>query len=151
MTHALHKFKCWQEGTRETSSKDTANNIQQYLALEIGAASESPSVARPGQWLTSPLKPECLSSLACIEVNKNKALVLRLLASMLKGYLAPAAFADEYAQKRLARSSANCWRVCPKAISLQHQLLASMPKGYLAPAPIAGEYAERLSHSSRIC
>lgn len=127
MTHALHKFKCWQEGTRETSSKDTANNIQQYLALEIGAASESPSVARPGQWLTSPLKPECLSSLACIEVNKNKALVLRLLASMPKGYLAPAAFADEYAQG-LSRISIVCWRVCRKAISLQQHLLTSMPK-----------------------
>ena len=49
-----------------------------------------------------------------------------LLASMPKGYLAPASFADEYAQG-LSRISFVCWRVCHKAISLQHLLLASMP------------------------
>ena len=53
--------------------------------------------------------------------------------------------------KRLARSSANYWRVCPKAISLQRQLLASMPKGYLAPASFADEYAIRLSRFSIFC
>ena len=61
---------------------------------------------------------------------------------MPKGYLAPAAFADEYAQG-LSHISIVCWRVCQKAISLQQHLLTSMPKGYLASAAFADEHAKK--------
>ena len=67
---------------------------------------------------------------------------------MPEDFLTPAAIAGEYTKrlsrsstiwpasmpKRLSRSSTISWRVCPKAISLQHHWLASMPEGYLAPA-----------------
>ena len=61
-----------------------------------------------------------------------------LLTSMHKGYLAAAAFADEYAkkassfQRQLLASLPEgylaqqyCWQVCHKAILLQHRLLIS--------------------------
>ena len=59
------------------------------------------------------------------------ALAQRLLASMPEGYLAPALFTGEYAQ-RLSRTSTS-W------------LLASMPEGCLALEPLIGESAQVLS------
>jgi len=60
--------------------------------------------------------------------------------------------------------STNCWRVCQKAISLQHHFqrvcqrlsrpstssLVSMPKGFLTLAQLAGECAQGLSRTSII-
>ena len=60
--------------------------------------------------------------------------------------------------------STNCWRVCQKAISLQHHFqrvcqrlsrpstssLVSMPKGFLTLAQLAGECAQGLSRTSTI-
>ena len=67
-------------------------------------------------------------------------------------------------RSRIQLKSTNCWRVCQKAISLQHHFneyakrlsrssisfLVSMPKGFLTLAQLAGECAQGQSRTSTI-